>query len=74
MTMPRALFVLLLAAVSATSAFAQRVDEPIRLRLALDPDGSVRLSADPLPNAPPPLLLAGGECLSLSSPVTCSFR
>jgi hypothetical protein len=68
MTMPRALFVLLLAAMSATSAFAQRVDEPIRLRLALDPDGSVRLSADPLPNAPPPLLRAALPRLSPADP------
>jgi hypothetical protein len=58
MIMRHALTVLLLAALSASPAFAQRVEEPIRLRLALDPDGSVRLSADPMPNAPPPLLRA----------------
>jgi hypothetical protein len=64
MKMSRALIVLLLAALSATPTFAQRVDEPVRLRLALDPDGSVRLSADPMPNAPPPLLRAALPRLS----------
>jgi hypothetical protein len=68
MNMSRALIVLLLAAVPAAPAFAQRVDEPVRLRLALDPDGSVRLSADPMPNAPPPLLRAPLPRPGLSDP------
>lgn len=50
------LLCLLAAAIAAGPAVGQALDEPVRLRLALDPDGSVRLSADPVPYAPPPLL------------------
>lgn len=51
----RQLTITLFAGLCANLALAQGLDEPVRLRLALDPDGSVRLSADPVPNGPPSL-------------------
>lgn len=49
---------LALALLPATFAVAQTVDEPVRLRLSLDPDGRVHLSTDAEPALPPSLRAA----------------
>lgn len=56
MKMTARLIALSLAALAAPLAFGQVKDESVRLRLALDPDGRLHLSTEPIDYSPPPLL------------------
>ena len=56
MTIAARLTALILAALAAPLAFGQGSSDPVRLRLALDSDGRLHLSTEPVTYAPPPLL------------------
>lgn len=58
------LIVATLAACSATMAFAQTVDESVRLRLVLDQEGRLHLSTEPLLHATPSLRVIRQPSLS----------
>ena len=58
---------LCLALLPAPFAAAQALDEPVRLRLSLDPDGRVHLSTEAEPALPPSLRAAPLPVLDVSS-------